>query len=201
MRESTVRRDDSEIIARVTGGDVDAFELLVERHRGRVFEIVSRSVPREEVDVVAHEAFVRAYLSLRSYRGAGDFAGWLAKIAARTCYDFWRERYRRRERVESALGEEELRWIDEAAAERSTAALDRIESAAHARALLDRALSRLSPEDRMVIELVHIEERPVKEAAALLGWSAVNVKVRALRARRKLRSLLEELLERPGGRT
>lgn len=90
--------------------------------------------------------------------------------------------------------------MDDAVSERSMALLDREESARHARELLDRALSRLSPEDRMVIEIVHIEERPVKEAAVALGWSAGNVKVRALRARRKLRGILGEMLENRKGR-
>jgi RNA polymerase sigma-70 factor (ECF subfamily) len=53
----------------------------------------------------------------------------------------------------------------------------------------------------MVIEIVHIEERPVKEAAAALGWSAANVKVRAFRARRRLRRILGEMLEDRRGRS
>ncbi len=200
MKKESLVRSDAEIIELVAGGDVDAFELLVERHEDAVFAIAARHVPREDVEEVAHEAFVRAYLSLSSYRGRGNFAGWLSRIATRACYDYWRERYRRRDREESALGDEERRWMDVAASERSMALLDRAESARHARELLDRALSRLSPEDRMVIEIVHIEERPVKEAAAVLGWSAGNVKVRALRARRKLRGILEEMLEDRKGR-
>jgi len=200
MREQSAARSDAEIVDLVRDGDVDAFETLVERYEDRVFGIVARHVPPRDAGEVAHDAFVRAYLALSSYAGTGDFAGWLARIAVRACSDYWRGRYRRREREESALSDEERRWLEEAASDRSIVAIERGESARHASELLDRALSRLSPEDRMVIEIVHIDERPVKEAAAALGWSAGNVKVRALRARRKLRRILGEMLEDQGGR-
>ena len=200
MREQAAVRSDAEIVDLVRGGDVDVFETLVERYENRVFGIVARHVPPRDAEEVAHDAFVRAYLALASYAGKGDFAGWLTRIAARACSDYWRGRYRLREREESALSDEERRWLEEAASERSINAIERGESARHASELLERALSRLSPEDRMVIEIVHIEERPVKEAAAALGWSAGNVKVRAFRARRRLRRILGEMLEDRRGR-
>ena len=59
--------------------------------------------------------------------------------------------------------------------------------------LLQWALARLSPENRMVVTLVHLEGYSIREAAELLGWSMVNVKVRAHRARRQLRDILEQL--------
>lgn len=195
MSERPVNQSDGEIIDRVLGGEVDAFEELVDRYRGNVFESVSAHVPRRDVGEVAQEALVRAYLSLASYARAGDFRHWLRKIAVRASYDYWRDRHRRRETAEEGLGEEERRRVAREIADRSAASHERDRSAAEARSLLDWALARLSPEDRMVIELVHIEERPVREAADLLGWSAVNVKVRALRARRKLRAILEREIE------
>lgn len=200
MRGNSAARSDAEIIDLVSSGNVDAFEAIVERYEDRVFAHVSRRVPAADAGEVAHEVFVRAYLSLPSYAGKGDFAAWLSRIAARACSDYWRERYRSRERSESSLGGEERRWLDEAAAGRSLESIERAESARHAHEVLERALSLLSPKDRMVIEIVHIEERPVKEAAAMLGWSTVNVKVRALRARRRLRSVLREMLEEGTGR-
>ena len=52
------------------------------------------------------------------------------------------------------------------------------------------ALETLKPEDRMVLTMLHIEERSVAEIASLLGWTESNVKVRALRARQKLKDFL-----------
>ena len=59
-----------------------------------------------------------------------------------------------------------------------------------ARELLDWSLSRLSPKDRMALELVYLEGYTIKEAAKLLGWSTTNVKVRAYRSRKKIHKLL-----------
>jgi RNA polymerase sigma factor (sigma-70 family) len=58
--------------------------------------------------------------------------------------------------------------------------------------ILDWALEQLSPEDRMVVTLTSLEEKSVAEAAELLGWTKVNVKVRAHRARKKLKTIIEQ---------
>jgi len=185
---------DAEIIERVLDGDANVFELLVERYRDHVFGIVMKHVPAHEAENVAHEAFVRAYRALPSYRRESDVRRWLAAIAVRSSYDFWRERYRSREVPMSSLGEDEERRLETLSSAASARRADAEESSREARELLALALDRLSAEDRMVLELVHIEERPVREAAALLGWSAANVKVRAFRSRKRLRAILAKLL-------
>jgi RNA polymerase sigma-70 factor (ECF subfamily) len=67
------------------------------------------------------------------------------------------------------------------------------ENADAARQLVDKILSRLSPAARMVITLLEIEGRPVKEIAALTGWSVPLVKVRAFRARGEMRKILKNV--------
>jgi RNA polymerase sigma-70 factor (ECF subfamily) len=93
----------------------------------------------------------------------------------------------------SSLGEDRAEWLEGTMADESGASFESSESRMMARDVMMRALSRLSPKDRAVIELVHLEERPVKEAAEMLGWSVANVKVRAHRSRRKLRKILEKM--------
>jgi len=193
MREYDSTLSDAEIIERVIRGDVDTFECLLERHQTRVFGIVASRVPRRDVEEVAHDAFVRAYTSLARFEGRGDFGAWLSKIAVRACHDYWREIYRRREQPMSDLSEAQLASLARLAADRSNRAHGEGASTHEARSLLAWAMDKLSAEDRAVLELVHIEERPVKEAAELLGWSVVNVKVRAYRSRKKLRAILEKL--------
>jgi len=190
---------DEEIIHRVIGGDVDAFEHLLERYETRVFGIIGRRVPRTDLEEVAHDAFVRAYISLPTYERKGDFRSWLSKIAVRACYDYWRERYKRREQPMSSLSEEQLKRLDRRAADQSMRSDAARASSREVRDLLEWAMEKLSAEDRAVLELVHLEERPVKEAAELLGWSSVNVKVRAYRSRKKLRVILDGLTEEKGG--
>ena len=62
-----------------------------------------------------------------------------------------------------------------------------------ARELLEKLLDQLKPEDRMVVQLVDLEQKTLVEVAELTGWNTTVVKVRAFRARRKLRILLEKL--------
>ena len=191
----TGERSDLEIISEVLDGDTNRFEVLIERHREHVFRIVGRRVPREDVDEVAHDVFIRAWSSLPSYRGESPFEYWLSKIAVRTCHDYWRGRYRSKEAPMSSLGEDHAEWIESTMTGEPEASFNSAESRMMARDLMMRALAHLSPDDRAVIELVHLEERPVKEAADMLGWSTANVKVRAHRSRKKLRKILEKLEE------
>ncbi len=191
----TVERDDLEIISEVLDGDTNRFEVLIDRHREHVFRIVGRRVPREDIEEVAHDVFVRAWSSLTSFRGESPFAYWLSKIAVRTCHDYWRVRYRSKEAPMSSLGEDHADWLESTMTGESGASFESGESRMIARDLMMRALAQLSPADRAVIELVHLEERPVREAADMLGWSTANVKVRAHRSRKKLKKILEKMEE------
>ncbi len=197
-RESmeTEERYDQNIISEVLEGKSNEFGRLIDRHREHVFRIVGRRVPREDVDEVSHDVFVRTWSSLASYRGESPFQWWLSKIAVRTCHDYWRERYRSKESPMSSLDEEHADWLENTKAGEPETSFDRTESRMMARDVVMRALAHLSPADRAVIELVHLEERPVREAADLLGWSVANVKVRAHRSRKKLKKILEKLEER-----
>jgi RNA polymerase sigma-70 factor (ECF subfamily) len=157
-----------------------------------------KHVPMHEVESVAHDAFVRVYQSLPTFRHDSDLKHWISRIAVRTAYDYWRERYRSREVTMSSLGEDQARWLEQVASSESGRRGEIEEDQRNARDLLAWAMNRLSAEDRTVLELVHIEERSVRETAELLGWSVANVKIRAFRARKKLRSILERELERRG---
>jgi RNA polymerase sigma-70 factor, ECF subfamily len=180
--------DDLHIIERVLQGDVDRFAELLARHQAHVARIVSRHVPSDRVDEVAHDVFVRAYAGLDGYSADVPFAHWLSGIAVRACYDFWRETKRGAIPV-SALTEEHDAWIERVSAADSEARFQEEVGRREAKEVLQWALSRLSPENRLVLTLVHLEGHSVREAAKLLGWSAVNVKVRAYRARQALRQL------------
>ena len=146
-------RDDLDIISGVLGGDTDRFEELIDRHREHVFRIVGRRVPRDDVEEVAHDVFVRAWSSLPSFRNDSPFQWWLSKIAVRTCHDYWRGRYRSKETSMSSLGEGLADWLEGAAAEEPDSSFSRAESRMHARDAMMKALSGLSPSD---LSLIHI---------------------------------------------
>ena len=190
MNNGSSKPSDAEIVRRVIEGDINAFESLLVRYKGHVLEVVRKHVPFNEVEERAHDVFVRAYQSLPTFKERSSFKQWLSAIAVRACYDFWRKQYRSREVPMSSLSEEHQEWLEKIALNRSHQSFHDKDSQKRARELLDWALDRLSPEDRMVLELVYLEGLSGREAADLLGWSVANVKVRSLRARRKLRNLL-----------
>lgn len=187
--------NDSEVIDSILLGKADDFEIILKRYEAYVFSIVSRHVPRDMVEESCHEVFIRIYKSLHTYRAKSPFRHWISKIAVRYCYDFWREHYRSNEMSLSSLDDEHNKWIETALSKQSQEHFDQSERLNESRKMLQWALGKLSAEERMVITLVHLEELPVKEAADLLGWSVINVKVRTHRARNKLRKVLSALLK------
>ena len=185
---------DEEIIRRVLAGEVDLFVELINRYQQHVGRIVAGHVRRDMVEEVAHDSFVRAYTSLSTYSFRTPFSHWLATIALRACYDAWRNASARKEVPLSGLGDEQQQWADRLLATESHERFEDLARQQETRELLHSALNQLSPENRMVLTLVHLEGHSVREAAELLGWSTVNVKVRAHRARQQLRKILEGLL-------
>jgi len=190
---------DTLVVRRVLDGDTDAFGELVRRHGARVGRTVARHIPFEQREEVVQDTWVRAFQSLHGFQLETRFADWVAGIAVRASYDFWRQYYRRREVTESALGETHREWVEAVGASLSAETFREQVGRAEARELLEYALAQVSPEDRMVVSLVHLEGLTAQEAARQLGWSAVNVKVRAHRTRRKMRQLIEEWLGEEGG--
>lgn len=185
---------DNQIIQQVLSGNADSFEVLIDRYHSYVFAIVGRKVPVDEVDEVAHTVFIKAYKSLASFKRKSGFQHWIGQIAARTCYDFWRKRYRNREITCSQIGDDESNWMESVMNATSTEESRKLSEAKEAHEVLHYALAKLSPKDRSVLTLTYIEGRSTKEAAQLLGWTQANIKVRTFRARAKLKTIIENAL-------
>ena len=187
-----MERSDAELIAAVLGGDAASFEPLVEKYSPRLFATARRYARREsEVEDIVQEVWFKAFQKLSSFRGEAPFEHWLMRLAVRTCYDFLRQHQRRREATFSELSDPENDWLDQFVAAPEEARDD----AAAARELIERVLEMLPPAARLVITLLEIEERSVKEIAELTGWSVPLVKVRAFRARAEMRKCLERIAQ------
>ena len=87
---STPSADERDILRRIGQGETECFADLIRRYQGHVVRIVGRRVPSDRVEEVVHDVFVRAYLGLKQFSGSSPFDHWLAGIAVRCCYDFWR---------------------------------------------------------------------------------------------------------------
>ena len=186
---------DVELIARVRAGDVNAYEPLITRHREQVFAIVARHVPGAQVAELAHEIFVRAFMSLATYRAEKPFAHWLSRIAVRACCDFWRQQHRRPETPASTLDTDHQDWLETAAQGQARETFVRETSQREAAEVLDWALAQVSASDRMVLTMLHRDGRTIAEIADQLGWTQPRVKVTAFRARHKLRGILTKQMK------
>ena len=191
MQESVrMEQSDADLIAAVLRGDTASFEPLVAKYSPRVFATARRYARREsEVEDIVQEVWSKAFQKLSSFRGEAPFEHWLMRMAVRTCYDFLREHQRNRESSFTDLTDPEHDWLEKFV----RAPEDVSEDTEAARQLVQRLLAMLSPAARLVITLLEIEDRSVKEISALTGWSTPLVKVRAFRARAELRKCLRRI--------
>ncbi len=192
---STIETADTELVARSSAGDDGAFEELFNRHRRRVALIASRFFrQREQIEEIVQETFTKAYFALADFSNTQEasFAAWLARIAFNTCYDELRRIKRRPESALSNISEEENAWLKEQL--QATGAESDVEATAITRDLTDKLLARLSAEDRLVLVMLDAEGLSVSEIAKLTSWSDSKVKVRAHRARARLRGVLKRFL-------
>ena len=178
-RIATLDLAEAELVHASVAGDEDAFAALVRRHQGRVFRLAGRFFrQRHDVEEVAQETFLRAWLKLGTYSGRAPFEHWLTRLCLRCAYD----RLRRPGRSPAELAA--YPGVEEAAEGPPSDPTVRLE--------VERLLARLQPADRFLLVLLEAEGWSVAEIAERLGWSRVNVKVRAHRARQRLRRVLEE---------
>jgi RNA polymerase sigma-70 factor, ECF subfamily len=174
---------DATDLAQARTGNGEAYRRIVARHQQALASRMRRFARSPaDVEELVHETFVQAYMSLHTYSGRAPFEHWLASIATRVGYAFWK----RRERAKK------IARLDDSPEIPATQAAESPEQAA---ALLHALLEKLSPRDRLVITLLHLEERTVAQAAEHTGWSQAMIKVQAFRARARLKKLLQNRTE------
>jgi RNA polymerase sigma factor (sigma-70 family) len=181
-------------LERVRQRDEDAAAVLVERLYPLVIRIVRSHLPRRAAEEdLAQDVFVKMFTRLDQYqaRPGTPFEHWVARLAVRTCLDALKAADRRPELRWGDLSEGQAAWLDFMLADQS-ATPDA--SAGSAREVIEQLLSQLPPDDRLVISLMDLQEKTVREVSEMTGWSGTLVKVRAFRARRKLRKLAQSLL-------
>ena len=183
---------DIDLARQAQDGDESAFAEIVRRYSPRVFSTASRFFrQRSLVEEAAQEVFLKAYTQLGSFEGRGSFEGWLTRIATNTCLNMLRGAKRRPELTVSDLSEEEDHWLEQQMTDSEQRSVEQNLVAAD---LADRLLSVLSPEDQQALLMIDGEQASIKEVAEATGWSESKVKVRAFRARKKIREAMERLL-------
>jgi RNA polymerase sigma-70 factor (ECF subfamily) len=176
---------------RVRQRDQIAARELVEHLYPLVIRIVRSHLPRRVAEEdLAQDIFLKMFTRLDQYKGVVAFTHWVSRIAVTTCIDQLRAQKRRPEFRWADLSEQEAEVLDSVlTSERDVAVNDGFA----ARELVSKLLGQLKPEDRLVLQLLDLEQHSVAEISTLTGWNPSLVKVRAFRARGKLKKLFEEL--------
>jgi RNA polymerase sigma-70 factor, ECF subfamily len=172
---------DAEVVARVLGGDAEAFGTLIRRYEAGLLRFATRMLGSRDAaaDAVA-EGFVRAYRHLASCRDPARLRTWLYRIVTNRC-----KSHLARRSVTDVPLEDAPPVADPADTE---AALERGEQIA----LVQRALGELSPDKREAFVLKHVEGLSYEEMAAVTGERIPTLKMRVHRAREALLQALEE---------
>ena len=178
--------DDADLLQRIREGSTDEFAEIIRRHQSRVFAILSRyERDAEIVEDLAQETFVKAWRALHQFDGRAPFEHWLSRIATHVAIDHVRARREREVRF-SDLGDDALEWLQNVQPHAAPSPRDASE-------ILRLAMRHLSAEEQLVVTMLEIEEYSVKEICARTGWTSIAVRVRAHRARAKLKRALENL--------
>ncbi|MEV7924719.1 RNA polymerase sigma factor SigM [Kitasatospora sp. NPDC088779] len=190
----TVAEDDAALLARHVAGDPDAFGLLVNRHRDRLWAVALRTLgDREEAADALQDALVSAFRAAPGFQGRSAVTTWLHRIVVNACLD----RARRSATRRTTPLDEDPRRLDTlvGAAEPADSPVVRAEVQRE----LAAALAELPAEQRAALVLVDMQGYPVAEAAELLGVPVGTVKSRCARGRARLLPLVRHLRESGGG--
>jgi RNA polymerase sigma factor (sigma-70 family) len=184
--------DEVSWLRRVQEGDQEAAQALIRRLYPTIIRSVRSHLPRSssEEDLV-QAVFAKLFKHLNQFSGSVPLEHWVSRITVNTCLSQLSREKRRRELRMSDLSEEEEAVVQDLLRSDEELELHRTRDA---QAVLEKLLASLRPEERLVITLLHLEERSIEEISQLLGWSISRVKVKAFRARNKMRRLWSMLV-------
>jgi RNA polymerase sigma factor (sigma-70 family) len=190
------RLDVPACVARVRQGDEEAARALLNHLYPLVISVVRGHLPRRtgEEDL-AQTIFVKVFSKLDQFSGTVPLEHWVSRIAVNTCLNALQAEKIRPEMRWADLSEEEEFVIQSLAS--TTDDLEPGQSLA-ARDLVDKLLEHLNPNDRLLMNLLHMQGRSVEEIRQITGWNVSLIKVRAFRARLKLKKYLAKLMKEKG---
>lgn len=202
MREEPENPDDELVLVeRAKRQDPAAAEELVRRYQEKAYAIAYRtcSGDREEAKDLTQEAFLRAFRSIKQFKGKASFYTWLYRIVVNTCLDGVRRQKRRRSFFSTLKSEEEDGTMDHLEENpdpniESNPAANL--SSSELRRQVQTALDGLSPSQRLVFEMKVFEEMSIAEIAGLTNSAEGTVKSHLFRATQHIRKALSEWAER-----
>lgn len=188
---------DRDLVARARDGDMGAFDELIGRHSGRMYQLAFGLLGNcQDAEEVVQDTFVRAYRNLAGFRGDASFSTWLYRIATNLSRNKYQWNRRRGAEVSVSLSEtppgmEEGRHEDMAPADESMSP-DRVIEQDELAGGIAAAVNRLPEALREVMVLRHVEDLPYERIAEICGVRLGTVKSRLSRAREMVKQWLEK---------
>ena len=183
-------------VKRVLERDEDAARALFRHLYPLVARLVRSHLPlRTSQEDLVQTVFMKVFANLDQFSGSVPLEHWVSRIAINTCLN----------QLAAEKARPELRWAD--LSEEQTQALEAVTAGAEtmeplhnlaAREIVEQLLAQLAPADRLVLTMLHLEGRSVEEVRQRTGWNVPVIKVRAFRARRRLRKHFDKLMEERG---
>ncbi len=179
-----MRSDEKDIIKHILRGETHLYAHFVDKYSEAVFSLVAHMVNcREDAEEITQDIFIKAFEKLSSFNVDSSFSTWLYRIAYNTTISALRRRPCNSVAIaEEILADTDETLVDETLNNENEELLQR----------LDRAIALLSPEERALVRLYHLEERSISETAQITGLKENSVKVKLHRARKKLYILIKE---------
>jgi len=180
------------LVDRARGDDSGAARELIRQLYPLVARIARAHRPRRTAEEdLCQMIFVKVFQNLHQYSGKVPISHWVSRIAVNTCRNALAAEKARPELRYADLTEEQATIVQNLATASDEVAPDRKLAA---RDLVEKLLTMLKPVERLIIDMLYLQERSIAEVQQLTGWTAEKVKVTAFRARQKLRKQLGGLL-------
>jgi RNA polymerase sigma factor (sigma-70 family) len=171
--------------------DDEAARELVRRLYPLVAKIAHAHRPRRTAEEdLCQMIFIKVFQKLSQFSGTVPLEHWVSRVAVNTCLNQLAAEKARPELREADLTEEERAIVQNlATSSQEVAPNERFAS----RQLVEHLLGLLKPAERLVIDLLYLQERSVEQIRQITGWSAALIKVRAFRARQKMKNQLTRI--------
>ncbi len=179
------QKDDTWYIDKVLKGETQYFSYFVDKYKDIVYSIAFKVLRnREDAEEMAQESFVKAFKSLHTFKGNAKFSTWLYRITYNNCI--------------SEVRKKKLKFVStddvQIPAEPEEMNLDGIPAENRAK-YVKAALEKLPEDEYSLILLYYFEDKSVEEIGEITRMSESNVKVKLFRARKKLYTILNDMLK------
>jgi len=179
------QKDDNYYVELVKNGQTSSFSYIVEKYRNIVFSIALKVLKnREDAEEMAQESFIKVYKSLRTFKGNAKFSTWLYRITYNTCISELRKRKMHFASTEEVQIKDEAQEMN----------LDGIPEENRAK-VIKEAMGRLPEDEYTLVLLYYFEDQSIEEISKVTGLSESNAKVKLFRARKKLYTILNDIMK------